>query len=287
MSETIERTYSWLNPAGADKPAWDVQDGTITSSGLTLTVEGVVSNIAAGSLIEWPDGEIALVRSASGVTVTLQERGYMETTAAAHSDGERILVRPAYTRKAIFNAIVSVIEDLPGYDMWRLQQETATTLSTLAPVALPANTKGIRSPMWVFNDTLQPDQYIEGIDFLTIFAYDPPKVQFLRGRHGASLLITLKKEFTVPTTEADDLTTTCFIPGPLARHVPMAAAGTLLQAKDVPRAAAEEIRRQMAGEGIPVGTGGAISRVMLSGWVDAIAREKSRQLQQYPTRISV
>src|SRR5688572_22513523 len=101
----------WTRFRGPFSPIFDTLAATVTSSATSLTTNGLMSYIPQ-SLLEFDDSsmEIALTKEAeSTTTIDLNERGYMESTAAAHNTlGIKLWINPPFPKIVVFNALVGV-----------------------------------------------------------------------------------------------------------------------------------------------------------------------------------
>ena len=286
VSEAVDRTLNnWLYPAGVDRPEFDTLSGSLSDSATSFSVTNRLGNDAIpDSTILEIESELILVSSVSAATVTVNERGYLETAAAAHAAGTKVWVDPDFPRKSIFNAIVSVVEDLAGLGLYKISSDTFT-LSQLALVATDSGTKDVISPV-VYTLGTETYELHEGRDYDLLRAYDPPRFRFTSGLEGQTVTAMVKSEFTAPTAESDDLTTVCGVPSALSRHIPMAAAAHLLMGHEPSRLQIETIRRQLGAEQVPVGSNISVARELQRRWEEQVVRERMKQLGTVsPTRI--
>lgn len=288
VSEAVDRTLNnWLYPAGVDRPEYDLLSGSLTDSATSFSVTGRLGNdaIPDNTILEI-GSELILVQSVATLAVTVNERGYLETTQAAHASGAKVWVDPDYPRRSIFNAIVSVIEDLAGLGLYKISSDTFT-LTQLALVATDAGTKDVISPM-VYTLGTETYELHEGRDYDALRAYDPLRIRFTSGLEGRTVTAMVKSEFAAPATEADDLTTVCGVPSSLSRHIPMAAAAHLLMGHEPSRLQIETIRRQLGAESVPVGSNVSVATALQRRWEEQVVRERMKQVATVaPTRIVV
>jgi hypothetical protein len=276
VSDVIDRTYSeWLYPAGIDRPIFDTVKTVGVLSGTTegtFEIDGRIANIPRDSLVEI-GSELILIKLSSGVAptvvLTTSGRGYLESAAVSHSVGDKVFVDPKYPRIQVFNAIVSAIGSLYPLGLYLRSTDSTQTFDVLNVKALPTGGKKIISPILVRRSSSyeQYDKLWEGEHFEEFDEFTPPKFQLRSGGAvGQPMVITYQKDFTLPTVESDDLSgATIAVPVTLQPYLPMAVAGYLLQGKDLPKAAIEEIRRilaQQAGAS-QVGTSISIGRALI------------------------
>jgi len=277
VSELIDRSLNqWLYPAGVSRPSYDVLASAIDASTATIPLEGRIT-VPRDSVLEL-ESELILTESVVASTVTANERGYLDTTAATHASGTRVYLDPRYTRKTLFNVLCSVIGDLYP-TIYRRVVDATLLFSLQDAVALPTGT------LELLRATVQ-DQYSayvrynplrQGVDYVVLSEFTPPKAQFLSGgSEGDTLTLVCAKDFTLPTTEADDLTTVCGISSTLAPHLAAAVAGTMLQAQELPRAVLDQIRRLLAQQGVQVGAALNVGQALKSMFEQKVAAERRR-----------
>lgn len=287
VSEAIDRAYStWIFPGGASRPTFDKLASNLggLSTDLTVALSGRLSNVPRDSVLEIGSEQI-LVYSVSGSTVTAQERGYRETDVAAHTAGAIVYLDHPYPRKAMLNAVISVVASLYPMGLYVKATDVAQTFSTAAVKVLPTGGKrilGILVRETGTNERYRPPLRA-GVDFLEYREFSPPKYQL---RHGgaetAAMTVSYAKDFTAPVAESDDLTT-LGVPLGLQAHLPMAVAGYLLQGKDLPRVQIDEIRRALAAQGVQVGAALNVGQLLLRTFEDRyVVREIRRQSEEDP-----
>lgn len=297
VSEVIDRTFSeWLNPAGINRPAWDTVKTAGVLSGVTegtFEVDGRVTNIPNDTIVEI-DSELVLTKLVTGaaptVVVTTGERGYRESVAATHAVGSKVYVDPKFPRINILNALASVVGTLYPLGLYQRVLDSTITWDTKQVAALPAGTEDVlavicRRPGTDENYT---DNLMEGRDYRILWEFSPPKIRFIRGGYPDQLVsMVLKKDFTLPTAESDNLTTQG-IPVTLQPYLPMAVAGFLLQGREIPRVQIEEIKRMIAAQGIQVGAALNVGQTLLHQFQDRyVANERKRMYEKDPTRFAL
>jgi hypothetical protein len=285
VSEVIERSYNtWLYPSGVNRPSYDKLTAGVDGSTLSIPLAGRVQNVPADSVLEI-DSEQILVDSVSGTTVTAKERGWLETGAAAHSTGAIVWVDPEYTRKSIFNALITIMGLLYPAGVYARAVDTTQVFSYTAPtLSLPTGGRRVITILAKSTGSvvrwspLRPET-----DYYERREFDPTEYELVRGGdNGAALRVVYAADFTLPTAETDDLSTLAFpMPATLQPHLPMAIAGHLLQGKEVPRVQIEEIRRQLASQGIQVGAALNVGQGLLNGFMARYAAaERDRLAEQ-------
>lgn len=293
VSDILDRTFSeWLAPAGVDRPAFDLLAGdmtaTIPPAGSTFEVLGhLKGSIPPDSLLEI-DSELVLTRDVAQTTVTVQDRGWLDTAPAAHTAGAKVYLNPKYPRLTLLHALASVIGNLWPWGLYVKAIDTSKTFTTRTTISLPAGGRTILSIL--VNSGGQFERYHElkmrGRDWIEYHQFNPTRFTLLRGGgQGLPMIIAYKQDFARPTSEAqnlDDLS----IPVTLQPYLPLAIAGYVLQSKEIPRVQVEEIRRMLSTTGIQVGQVMNIGQQMLRTFRgEYVAAERRRLRQDDPTQI--
>lgn len=298
LSEGVDRCLStYLYPAGVNRPLFDTLATTITSSSTTLTTNGLATYVPQ-TLIEIDSEEILTKEAESSTTVDLLVRGYLETTAAAHTAGAIIWINPEYTRQSIRNALTTIIRSLYPKGLYRLVAESDITADTINAIDLDALTLEVAS-VNAF-DGLRWYELTPERDYQVITAFDPPKLQiFSAPLQGGTLRINYKTDFLTPqsiydadtaspptyaTVEDVDLTTDCGVPYHLAEYIPMAAAGHLLIGKEFV-ALAEDARQEFKTGDVPPGTKMSVGERLLREFDRQVELAKRVQRERTPSRI--
>jgi hypothetical protein len=286
--EIIERTQSTYLWAGNNHPpAWDVQDGSLTNNALTMTVEGRLDRIPNEGTLEWDDDsmELALVKSVAATTVTFQERGYLETEAATHTDGTRVLIDNPYPKAIVFDALKTLIGMLYGFGLYRRNLDASRTLNNVSPVALDALDKDVASTIW-WRSGSQWLKLRKGTHFEVIHEVSPIEIQFWGyGAQGSALRMTTKRDFTRPTALTDDLDN-LGLSTSLQEGLSMGVAGLILQGRDVPLVQADHIRRSLEMQNAPVGTASNLGRMLWTTFVQQyVSAERMRLMESNPPSI--
>jgi hypothetical protein len=296
VSEVIDRTYStWLNPAGINRPAFDVVKTAGVLSGSTegtFEVEGRVANIPDDSIVEIGSELIrtkVVTGAAPTVTVTTIGRGYLETVAATHVVGDVVTIDPKFPRINILNALKDIVGELLPNGLYVRATTSSLNWDYRAVVALPTGALDVLSLIVRRLGTYETytDPLMEGLDYVVLKEFTPPKLRMLKGGfQGSAMTIVYTKDFTLPTAETDDLDT-LGVPATLQPNLPMALAGYLLQGREIPRVQVEEVKRQLASQGIQVGAALNIGQSILNQfWARYAAGEKRRLAITDPPRMS-
>ena len=292
VSEVLQRAESEFLRAGSgvNLPSYEIQSGAMTIDGLTLSLEGTRGiTVSRDSVVEWDDEsmELALNKTTAGNVLTLQQRGYLETDPAIHAAGTRVLIDNPFPKKVLFNALKSVIRVLYGFGVYRRQYAPALTYQTTTPVALPADAEDTQSHIWVARGAnLGYLKLTRGTHFDVIPLAAGPSVQFYTGGSiGQALVLPYKSEYDAPTAVSDNLTT-LGLSESLQDALPMAVAARILMGRDVPKAHADHIRKQLEAQAVPLGSVSSIGQQLWRTFVTQdLAAEKVRLSEQNPPTI--
>lgn len=289
VSEILDRTYSeFLWPAGVDRPATDFLASTMTPStpaaGSTFTLDGVVQNVPPSSVLEI-GSELILSRDATPTTVTVAERGWLDTVAADHAIQDQVRVDPKYPRLTLLHHLASVIGMLQPWGLYVSATDSTQTFTSRQVLALPAGGQRILAVLVRSLGSLELYKTLRmpSRDWILYREFTPPKYQLRRGgAEGATMHVVYSKDFTRPTVETDDLDA-LGVPVTLQSYLPMAVAGYALQSREIPRVQVEEIRRMLATNGIQVGTALNVGQAMLRAFrMDYVFAERRRQNEETP-----
>lgn len=190
----------------------DVLNGDIDDSATTLTYTGVLSGWGPGVIIEI-GSELMLVTahepSSNSVTIT---RGWLGTTAVAHSNGDAIYIGARADRGPILDLFNDCIEDMVGRDLYAVDATEitynpsfigynlpSTVLDVLRVDALKDDAAKYWEPVfdWLYVDNASTSDFANG-KALMLRAALPP----------GSFRVVYAKAFTRLTSESDDLETT-------------------------------------------------------------------------------
>lgn len=288
VNELLERTQSeYLHGGGVNLPAWTTLTNAITAAAGSMEI-GTRATPGSDDIIEFDDATMELARTnvVSGTTVTFQERGYLETEAAAHDAGTRIIFNNPYAKHLLFQNLQGLIRQLYGFGLYQRKTDTSLTYNAITPITLPAGAKDTQATILQARGSgLGYIQLKKGSQFDVLHAFDPPKVQFYGGGiNGFALTIPYKAEYGVPTALTDDLTT-LGIPESLQTEMPAAIASRVLAGKELPETTSEHIRRQLANQGQPVGTRLSVSSALWNLFMRAVGLERVRLMEANPPTI--
>lgn len=286
VANIVERSYEEiLEAGGTSRPAFDVQEGTITDTDVDLTVEGRQDFIPPDGLVEWWDDsmEVAEVKTAENTDITLQTRGYLGTTAAAHTDGTKVVLDNPYPRYILLNGLKAVIGQLYGFGIYVKTNSAGVLTISSTPTTLPTGSRGIVGNVIYEFDGIEYHPLVKGKHWNLIHAFDPPKIQFNTWHAGRTIYFDYKKDFDTSTfalsTDLDDVG----IPSTLQQHLALGLAGHILMGRDVPALENEHIRPDPQAPQQP-GTKASIGELLWRRFIQGpVMAERTRVLEQHPT----
>ena len=249
-------------------------------------------------------------------TVTVV-RGTRGTTAAEHSAGNLIKIAPAFTRKAVFDAVSDQISNLYPtlYAVETVETTSGIGYTLLGSYDSPGTNNYLVTPIKALSQytdwSAGSDQTgltfkgvaIEMIDLPNPFVYTDdtgtertitytvgPDVvhalQFVGIASGHTVYVTFKKKFVQPTAEGDTLATI----GLEDEWEPIVMAGAsaqMLSGRDIPSATADMITDQLAIGSYPVGASSNIRNGLLS-YQATLLRQAQKDLKaRYPEPVSL
>lgn len=280
VSEIVNRAQSEaFHASQLAYPRWDTVATAISdTTTLTLVTAGRVANLPDSAVLEFDNSsmELALNKSTAGATATLQERGFLESTAgASHPVGTRVLIQNPFPRIVIFNALITLIRSLRAFGIYSRAVDTSATLSTTAPVALNSSAYDTAGDIW-YKTGQRWQRLRKSIEYEVLYDISPLEVQFWVGMQGASLRLPYKKDFVVPTALTSDLTATGLLSDSLQTHLPKGIAAMLLSGQEVSRAHSEHIKNALEREGRPIGALTSIARNLNNEWLNGVILERQR-----------
>lgn len=287
--DVLDRTRSeYLSSGGTKTEKWDVTDAAVDASQLTMSLAGRIT-VPADSVLEFDDGSMELVLNKSTDSnndLTLQTRGYLESTAATHASGAKVVLDRVWPSQVLFNALQAVIGTLRGYGLYAVGYTSALTVNTLTPVALPAGATGVLSMYYQNGSNWFPLAEGSGYRMFPNFtSATDTSVQFFSGFQGAALRVAYKTDYTLPDSLADDLDD-CDIPATLQPHLAMGVAAYVLQGRDVPLLDNDKVRSALANAGIQPGTRSGVARNLLNTFVGVhVLAERNRLVSANPVSI--
>ena len=248
------------------------------------------------------------------VTVVRGSRG---TTAVEHLAGKIIKIAPAFTRKAVFDAVADQIANLYPtlYAVETVESTSGTGYTLLGSYDAPGTNNYLVTPIKAISQYTDwssgSDQTgltfkgvgIEMIDLPNPFTYTDststertityttgPDVvhalQFSGIAAGHTVYVTFKKKFVQPTAETDTLATV----GLNDEWEPIIMAGAaaqMLSGRDIPSATADYITDQLGVATYPVGASSNIRNGLLSYQATLLDQAKKDLKARYPEPVAL
>ena len=248
------------------------------------------------------------------VTVVRGSRG---TTAVEHLAGKIIKIAPAFTRKAVFDAVADQIANLYPtlYAVETVESTSGTGYTLLGSYDSPGTNNYLVTPIKAISQytdwSAGSDQTgltfkgvaVEMIDLPNPFTYTDststertitytsgPDVvhalQFSGIAAGHTVYVTFKKKFVQPTAETDTLATV----GLNDEWEPIIMAGAaaqMLSGRDIPSATADYITDQLGVATYPVGASSNIRNGLLSYQATLLDQAKKDLKARYPEPVAL
>ena len=329
MSDTIgnlvDRVFrEYLEPMDSvESYSYLTGDVTTTTQSTINYEEGMFSTeeedaLGAGAIIE-VNQELMFSKSLNAVTneITVQ-RGARGTTAATHSAGDVIKIAPAFTRKAVFDAVSDQIKNLYPtlFAIETIELTASTGYKLLGTYGSDVDTNNyLIAPLkaisqytdWQSGSDQTGLKYngvaIEMIDLPNPFVWTDDTqtertktytsgpnvvhaVQFVGISAGHTVYVTFKKKFVAPTSEATTLSSV----GLETEYEPIVMAGVaaqMLVGKDIKNVDARYITEQMAAQNYPVGSSNSISSSLLRYQQLLIQQARSNLRSKYPEPVQL
>jgi hypothetical protein len=297
LSEVIDRFYrDYLYPAD-EQPATGRLDANIATTVATTftystkywTLEELDS-IGAGTIVEI-DRELFRVAEIDDVTRTITvSRGALGTTAAVHTAGARIVLRPKYPRATVFEMLSDAIEDLNG-DLYAIAvSDTFTTVDSL--IEVPADVAEILKVMYRTYET-STTRYVDGaFEFLedvnTDVSTTGKALQLSGVPTSRTAYYVYRTWFTRPDDETYDLTDDA--PNFETRWIELILLNALISmmaAADIPARTQEFITEALETQGFPVGAGETLDRALVRIFEYRLQRAKRRLYRDAPMRLVI
>lgn len=280
VSELIDRTLSeWLYPGSDEQPTFDTLTSAIDVDDTSIVFDGRAQFVPRDTLLQI-GSELILVKASSGSTVTVAQRGYGGTTAAAHAAGDIVWIDPTFSRIELLNALRALVGKLFTWGVYDRYVDTSQTFENRQVLTAPAGTKRLHSitVRRAVSYELYDTYATRGQDWIEYPAFDPLKYQIKRANYvGQAMSVVCIRDFTLPSAEADDLTDDTRIPETLQEDLPMALAGQVLKGRQVPQTLVDRIREVLASQGQNPGIIGNIGDSLLNAFKrDAIVAERRR-----------
>jgi hypothetical protein len=281
-SEVIDRVFSdifW--PSGIDRPAYDTLSLALNDVDVLVSTSGRQVKIPRDSMLEIDD-ELLLASDVAGTQITVQERGWLNTTPANHAAGTRVYLDPTYTRLSVFNALKACIGLLYSWGLYWRKVEEGPQWSTAGMLPTAAGVMDVIRVMVQTNTTNEDWRPLsqKGDQWEFFNEWTTPRIRFYRGGStGAATRIVYAYDFTVPDTTGIDLSD-CGISETLQPFLPLVTAGYILQNREVPRVQIDDVRRLLAAQGVQVGASMNIGQSMVNAFRSVYVSAERQRLSR-------
>lgn len=284
-ADLIATTRRHLMASGRE--ALNRLNGAITNVATTLTFEFAAGQIATGALLAI-DLELIYVWSVAGQIATVQ-RGYMGSTAAAHSDDALIYVNPVVSDFAIFKELNSEITSLssPANGLYRVKTVTAT--ATIASTYnLAADATEILSVQYNAVGGSSDWPRLRRWDLLanqdtSVFASGYALQLYEMPMPGRTIRVTYAAAYSPLATLTDDALTVAGLQVSAQDIPPLGAAARLLTAREARRSSIDAQPENRQAADVPPGTARSGAASLFALRKQRIVEEAARLTASWPT----
>lgn len=287
--DVVDRVFrDWLARPD-DAPMVVELNGGITNSATNIPLD--ISTLAPeeedllgpGAIIEVNSEAIRVRTYDEGTdTITDCKRGVLGTTAAAHSDGDEVIIAPNTLRQSVFDAVRDTADDcFPT--LYTVTTEQVTTPSTAGFVEAVATAIDPISPAivnvssgeWVNYGVALMDPFPpSSTGKAWVFDHATPE--------GDTAHITYKANPTRPTSESDSLPDDTW-----ERLFSVGAIAHLIGGEDIDAFDEDYLTEQIEVQNLPPGRGGSVSQRLLSYYEYLKQQARRRLLSQHSTPVFV
>ena len=266
---------------------------TVTSADTSIVMSYDLAGLRNGSVFEI-DSELMYIWVAESGSKTLTvERGYLGTTAAAHTVGALAILNPRFPQQQLLDALNQDIDDLssPLNGLFQVKTVNVTYDGSDRQTNLTNATSVI--------DLIDVRLRYLNTDFVTIrgarLARDLPTADFAstfaitldQSVMAGTLRVRYKAPFTRAATTADDLQTVSFVPVSMEDILEYGVMSRMLATREVKRNFIESQGDTRRSEEVPVGAMSSSVSNILRIRRDRIVAEAAKLARQYPLTIRV
>ena len=264
---------------------------TVTSSDSSIVMSYDLNALRAGGVFEL-DAELIYIWAADAATKTLTvQRGYADTTAAAHTAGAIVILNPRFPQQQMLDALNQDIDDLssPLNGLYRVVSASVDYNGSDRQINLTDATSVIDlidvRLRYLSSDypVLRGVRLARGLptsDFASGYA-----VTFDEQSMAGTLTVRYKAPFTRAATTTSDVQTSCLVPQTMEDILEMGVMARMLSVREVKRNFIESQGDTRRSDEVPAGSMSNsftnISRLRR----DRIIAEAARLARQYPLTI--
>jgi hypothetical protein len=266
---------------------------TVTSSDTSIVMSYDLAGLRAGSVFEI-DSELMYVWVAESGSKTLTvERGYLGTTAAAHTAGALAILNPRFPQQQLLDSFNQELDDLssPSNGLFRViaanvdyngsdrqvNLTSATTIIDLIDVRL----RYLSSDYPVLRG-VRLSRDLPTSDFASGFALTFDEVSM-----AGTLRVRYKAPFVRASTTSSDIQSVCLMPINMEDIVEMGVMARMLSVREVKRNFIESQGDTRRSDEVPAGSISNSVTNILRLRRDRIIAEASKLARQYPLTIRV
>jgi hypothetical protein len=266
---------------------------TVTSSDTSIVMSYDLAGLRAGSVFEI-DSELMYIWVAESGSKTLTvERGYLGTTAAAHTAGALAILNPRFPQQQLLDSFNQELDDLssPSNGLFRViaanvdyngsdrqvNLTSATTIIDLIDVRL----RYLSSDYPVLRG-VRLSRDLPTSDFASGFALTFDEVSM-----AGTLRVRYKAPFVRASTTSSDIQSVCLMPINMEDIVEMGVMARMLSVREVKRNFIESQGDTRRSDEVPAGSIANSVTNILRIRRDRIIAEASKLARQYPLTIRV
>lgn len=266
---------------------------TVTSADTSIVMSYDLAGLRAGSVFEI-DSELMYVWVAESGSKTLTvERGYLGTTAAAHTAGALAILNPRFPQQQLLDSFNQELDDLssPSNGLFRVvtasvdyngadrqvDLTSATTIIDLIDVRL----RYLSSDYPVLRG-VRLSRDLPTSDFASGFALTFDEVSM-----AGTLRVRYKAPFVRASTTSSDIQSVCLMPINMEDIVEMGVMARMLAVREIKRNFIESQGDTRRSDEVPAGSISNSVTNILRIRRDRIIAEASKLARQYPLTIRV
>lgn len=266
---------------------------TVTSSDTSIVMSYDLAGLRAGSVFEI-DSELMYVWVAESGSKTLTvERGYLGTTAAAHTAGALAILNPRFPQQQLLDSFNQELDDLssPSNGLFRVvtasvdyngadRQVNLTSASTIIDL-IDVRLRYLASDYPVLRG-VRLSRDLPTSDFASGFALTFDEVSM-----AGTLRVRYKAPFVRALTTSSDIQSVCLMPINMEDIVEMGVMARMLAVREVKRNFIESQGDTRRSDEVPAGSMANSVTNILRIRRDRIIAEASKLARQYPLTIRV
>ena len=266
---------------------------TVTSADTAIVLSYDLAGLRAGSVFEI-DSELMYIWVAESGSKTLTvERGYLGTTAAAHTSGALAILNPRFPQQQLLDALNQDIDDLssPLNALYRVITVDLSYNGSDRQINIPSASSII--------DLIDVRLRYLSDDFVALrgtrLARDLPTADFAstfaitldQRTMAGTLRVRYRAPFVRATTTADNLQTVGFVPVSMEDILEYGVMSRMLATREIKRNFIESQGDTRRSEEVPAGAiSGSVSNILRIRR-DRIIAEAAKLARQYPLTIRV